>query len=191
MNEMQKNAAAAIKVQAAVRGYLSRREAAANLIRNAAKRYLLRKSIEKVNQLTPLEMLTVLSSNNGGHIMDSDTGIDFDGPVGNIVAGVLVGQNFQKSATIIKIQALFRGYATKRVVEAMRPNLQAAREDILEALSHELAGERNVAMTSRRAAEAMRRAAVGLARSQLRFGLISVCLPALKEKNYWYPFRDY
>jgi hypothetical protein len=140
--------------------------------------------------MTPLEMVTTLSSQQGGFIQDINVtdpdgnivaGIDFNGPVGNVVAGVLVGQ---KISAAIKIQALFRGYATKRVVEAMLPNLQAARLSVSQAFT-----ESGVAAHTRRtAAETMRRAAVTCARSQLRFGLISVCLPALKEKNYWYPY---
>jgi hypothetical protein len=141
--------------------------------------------------MTPLEMLSTLSSKKGGYIMDikvtdpvgnERTGIEFNGPVGNIVAGVLVGL---KISAAIKIQALFRGYATKRVVEVMRPNLEAARKHILKALVTQMPW----AMTERNVAEAKRRVAVGTARSQLRFGLISVCLAALKEKNYWYPYR--
>ena len=73
-----------------------------------------------------MEMATALSSQQGGFIQDINvTGpdgntiaaIDFNGPVGNVVAGVLVGQ---KISAAIKIQALFRGYATKRVFEAIK-----------------------------------------------------------------------
>jgi hypothetical protein len=190
---LSRREAAATKVQAAVRGFLARRKYAkirnaALKIRNAAKRYLLRKSIKKVNQMTRLEMVTALS----GFIRDINVtgpdgnivaGVLVDGLLGNIVAGVLVGQ---KISAAIKIQALFRGYATKRVVEAMRPNLQAARLSVSQAFT-----ESGVAAHTRRtAAETMRRCAVTCARSQLRFGLISVCLPALKEKNYWYPYTE-
>ena len=68
----------AIKIQAAVRGMLARKTFDYVLLEN--------------NMLPPLKMLDLLSRNKGGFIQDSDAGIEFDGPVGNIVAGVLVGK---------------------------------------------------------------------------------------------------
>eukprot|EP01046_Picozoa_sp_COSAG06_P001119 COSAG06_NODE_34_length_31045_cov_28.806469_4_plen_437_part_00 len=109
-------------IQAAFRGFLARRKYAkirnaALKIRNAAKRYLLRKNIEKVNQLTPLEMLTALSSQQGGFIQDINmtdpdgnivAGIDFNGPVGNVVAGVLVGMKLKDDRAATVLQSLCR-----------------------------------------------------------------------------------